>query len=70
MYMHTERERGGERGRRRPTHDAGSTLARALAAAAPALVSVRAKSWGRRVLPNAAVICFGNATAVNFHGPF
>lgn len=47
-----------------------STLAEALAAAAPALVSVRAKSRGRRVLPNAAVICFGNATAVSSHGPF
>lgn len=42
----------------------GSALARALAAAAPALVSLRAKSRGRSVLPNAAVICFGNATAV------
>lgn len=69
VHAHREKEREGERGRRRPTH-AGSTLARALAAAAPALVSVRAKSWGRRVLPNAAVICFGNATAVNSHGPF
>lgn len=47
----------------------GSALAGALAAAAAALVLVRAKSWGRRVLPNAAVICFGNATAVSSRGP-
>lgn len=52
-----------------------SVLAGALAAAALAIRFVEffffvgAKSWGRTALPNAALICFGNTTAVRSHEP-